>query len=84
MHGAWRHNQAPAIIRREDGLDEQGEAPPPYQSKDEATVALSGITQDPASGLTIPLRTLSRESTEQMRPPDYQESNESSSTIRRS
>ncbi|KAF2260584.1 hypothetical protein CC78DRAFT_547422 [Lojkania enalia] len=75
MHGRWRHNQT-GFVRREEGLDENGEAPPPYQPKSDITVDQSNIraTHDTASGLTIPLRTLSRDEINTIRLPDYQES----------
>ncbi|KAF2659900.1 hypothetical protein K491DRAFT_712196 [Lophiostoma macrostomum CBS 122681] len=73
MHGAWRHNQTTGIVRREEGLDEHGEAPPPYQPKSEITVVQDGTSQDIASGLTIPLTTLSREGNGPLRPPGYEE-----------
>ncbi|KAF2003663.1 hypothetical protein P154DRAFT_394634, partial [Amniculicola lignicola CBS 123094] len=33
MHGRWRQNLPAAMMRREEGLDEHGEAPPPYEPK---------------------------------------------------
>lgn len=83
MHGAWRYNQ-PAFVRREEGLDEHGEAPPPYQPKSEATVAQGDIAaaQDATAGLTIPLRTLSRDEIERSRPPGYEEVANGPSTAR--
>jgi hypothetical protein len=79
IHGTWRHNQAAAFVRREEGLNEHGEAPPPYQPTHEAPVA-SGepqVRQDPVSGLSIPLRTLSRDAIETLRPPEYRETDAS-------
>ncbi|KAF2243948.1 hypothetical protein BU26DRAFT_436278 [Trematosphaeria pertusa] len=73
FHGAWRHNQTTAFVRREEGLNEHGEAPPPYQPKSDVTAAHDGIAQDPATRLAIPLRTLSRDEIEQSRPPEYRE-----------
>jgi hypothetical protein len=67
-HGAWRPNQTGTFIRRDEGLNEHGEAPPPYRPKGEVT-----ITQDPATGLSIPLSTLSREHIDAGRPPEYRE-----------
>ncbi|KAF2735337.1 hypothetical protein EJ04DRAFT_563508 [Polyplosphaeria fusca] len=74
MHGRWRTNQPAAFVRREEGLNEDGEAPPPYQPKSEITVAQNEelSPQDPESGLTIPLRTLSRDEIETFRPPAYE------------
>lgn len=65
---AWTPNQTRAFIRREEGLNEHGEAPPPYRPKGDVTVA-----QDPVTGLSIPLRTLSREQVDAGRPPEYRE-----------
>ncbi|KAF1977299.1 hypothetical protein BU23DRAFT_293723 [Bimuria novae-zelandiae CBS 107.79] len=83
FHGAWRPNQTRAFLRREEGLNEHGEAPPPYQAKDDVTVT-QGPPQDPASGLSIPLRTLSRDEVDAGRPPDYRDmtSRGKASTIR--
>ncbi|KAF2449485.1 hypothetical protein P171DRAFT_480565 [Karstenula rhodostoma CBS 690.94] len=67
-HGAWRPNETRLFTRREEGLNEQGEAPPPYQPKGDVTVA-----QDPATMISIPLRTLSREQVDAGRPPEYHE-----------
>lgn len=86
MHGARRHNQTAAFVRREEGLNEHGEAPPPYQPKNEVTVAQDSAipAQDPASGLSIPLRTLSRDEIQISHPPNYQETvlRQSTSTTR--
>ncbi|KAF2706154.1 hypothetical protein K504DRAFT_505114 [Pleomassaria siparia CBS 279.74] len=73
MHGNWRHNQASAFVRREEGLNEHGEAPPPYQPKSDVTVSQGDVeaTQDSARGLTIPLRALSRDEMERSQPPGY-------------
>ncbi|KAK7179982.1 hypothetical protein DPSP01_009850 [Paraphaeosphaeria sporulosa] len=67
-HGAWRPNDIRASTRREEGFNENGEAPPPYRPKGDVTV-----TQDPATGLSIPLRTLSREQVDAGHPPEYHE-----------
>ncbi|KAF2468435.1 uncharacterized protein BDR25DRAFT_180463, partial [Lindgomyces ingoldianus] len=74
MHGSWRHNQT-GFVRREEGLDEHGEAPPPYEPKSETTVGQDGVStnRQPAGGLAIPLRTLQRDEIERSRPPEYQE-----------
>jgi hypothetical protein len=66
--GAWRQYQTETFIRREEGLNEHGEAPPLYRPKDEGTV-----TRDPATGLSIPLSTLSSEQVDAGRPPEYRE-----------
>lgn len=73
MHGAWRHNQPTGFVRREEGLNEHGEAPPPYQPKSEVASEPNGTLQDAASGLTIPLRTLSRDRIDVAQPPQYAE-----------
>jgi hypothetical protein len=51
MHGRYGRYQASAQIRREEGLNENGEAPPPYYPK-------SDTGRDQESGLAIPLRTI--------------------------
>lgn len=75
IHGAWRHGQTAAFVRREEGLNEHGEAPPPYQPNNEATVPREGdgATQGPGSGLVIPLRALSRDGADATLPPEYEE-----------
>ncbi|KAH7093343.1 hypothetical protein FB567DRAFT_173053 [Paraphoma chrysanthemicola] len=61
MHGRYRGNQA-AFRRREEGLDEHGEAPPPYQSKNEVSVSHDPTPAAPTSNDPIvPLRVLTRE-----------------------
>jgi hypothetical protein len=85
FHGTRRHNQTAAFIRREEGLNEHGEAPPPYQPKNNVPRPHAiGGSQDPVSGLVIPLRTLPRNTDEQGRPPAYRESagRGESSTVR--
>jgi hypothetical protein len=62
FHGTW-HNQTSASVRREEGLDERGETPPPYRPGTQGTQ-----THDAVSGLTVLLRTLSG------LPPEYRES----------
>ncbi|KAF1957203.1 hypothetical protein CC80DRAFT_375639, partial [Byssothecium circinans] len=69
LHGTQRHNQTAAFVRRE-GLDERGEAPPPYQPKSEGTISVVP-ERGGVEGLAIPLRSLSREDIEQARPPEY-------------
>lgn len=59
--GRWRSAEA----SREEGLNEQGEAPPPYIPKRESQEA-QRETVEPA----IPLQTLSRDDTG-LKPPDY-------------
>ncbi|KAF2193711.1 hypothetical protein K469DRAFT_745205 [Zopfia rhizophila CBS 207.26] len=76
MHGGWRHNHTAAFVRREEGLDERGEAPPPYEPKADTAGGQGDAqpVQDSASELTVPLRTLQRDDIERSRPPEYQES----------
>jgi hypothetical protein len=72
FHGTFRQNQSAAFVRREEGLDERGEAPPPYQPKSDVNAAhATGTTQDAVSGLAVPMQTLSRDTAVQGRPPDY-------------
>lgn len=75
--GRWRSGE----VSREEGLNEEGEAPPPYMPKqderegnagpnaagDQAVQGQAGGAQDPA----IPLQTLSREQAG-LKPPDYE------------
>jgi hypothetical protein len=63
MHGRYRANGA-VLVQRDEGLNEHGEAPPPYLPKTEGAV----------EEVTIPLRTLSRGEAERSRPPQYYES----------
>jgi hypothetical protein len=53
--------------RREDGLDERGEAPPPYVKE----VVIEGERVD--AGLAVPPRSLQRETGESSTPPGYEE-----------
>jgi hypothetical protein len=70
--GIRRHNQTAAFIRREEGLNEHGEAPPPYEPETDVTVARAARDfQEPVGRMAIPLRTLSRDEIEQGRPPRY-------------
>ncbi|KAF2020949.1 hypothetical protein BU24DRAFT_11603 [Aaosphaeria arxii CBS 175.79] len=73
VHGAWRHNQTVAIIRREEGLDENGEPPPPYHSDASASVPSNRqcVIQQTSSELPVPLRTISREDIARAGPPAY-------------
>jgi HAMP domain-containing protein len=63
IHGRYRANGA-VLVHRDEGLDEHGEAPPPYQPKTEGT----------AADVSIPLRALPRDEVERSRPPQYYES----------
>jgi len=71
MHGNHGRDQA-AQVRRQEGLNEDGEAPPPYQPKSEATtnVSVDG-GHDLAPTLAIPLRALTRDNGEHHRLPAY-------------
>jgi hypothetical protein len=60
MHGRYRPSNA-VLVRQNEGLNEHGEAPPPYQPK------VDGPTVD----VTIPLQTLSRDENERSHPPQY-------------
>ncbi|KAF1831951.1 hypothetical protein BDW02DRAFT_571522 [Decorospora gaudefroyi] len=60
LHGRYRHNDA-VFVHNDEGLDDHGEAPPPYQPKTAATTA----------DVTIPLRALPRDEIERSRPPQY-------------
>jgi hypothetical protein len=83
MHGRYGRNQTAAHTRVEDGLDENGEAPPPYQPKTEARVTSFAArgSQDAASNLSIPLRALSRDETERLHPPEHMGTIRASSII---
>lgn len=65
MHGRYGRFHTSTRVRHIEGLDEHGEAPPPYQPKDEVTVE---ARQD-VSGLAVPLRTMARIGHD--RPPGY-------------
>lgn len=73
MHGRYNRNHRTAFIRGEEGFDEHGEAPPPYQPKSDMTKAQesSQAAQDAAGLLTIPLGALPRDEIERARPPAY-------------
>jgi hypothetical protein len=68
-HGIY--GRYPPLIHamRAEGLDEHGEAPPPYQSKNEVAV---GATQAPEGAqVTIPRRTHARDEHHIILPPGY-------------
>jgi hypothetical protein len=73
FYGTRRHNQTSTFVRREEGLDEHGEAPPPYQPKSDVTMAhtTTGGSQEAVVDLAIPLRTFSRDAAEPGCPPGY-------------
>jgi hypothetical protein len=64
MHGRYGRHAASVQVRREDGLDEDGEAPPPYYPK-------SDTGRDPESGLAIPLRAVPSGGNQQVELPGY-------------
>ena len=66
MHGRYRADGA-VLVQQDEGLDEHGEAPPPYQPKTEGT----------AGDITVPLRTLPRGEVTRSQPPQYDESPQS-------
>lgn len=66
MHGRYH---AAGRVRREEGLDENGDAPPPYQPKGEVGVHVVGSGGDDRGGPAIPLRAVVRE--RDGRPPGY-------------
>lgn len=76
FNGTWRPYQTRTLSRREEGLNEHGEAPPPYQPKDDVAVT-EGTLHNSVVNLPIPLRALSRDEVDVGRPPEYRE------TIRR-
>lgn len=73
MHGRYGRNHHMSLVRREEGLDERGEAPPPYQPESDPsmTYKLSGTAQDQVQGITMPPRILIRDGVEGTRPPEY-------------
>ncbi|KAF2830854.1 hypothetical protein CC86DRAFT_402859 [Ophiobolus disseminans] len=72
VQGGHASHQA-GHVQRQDGLDEHGEAPPPYQPKSEVTVAHTptGGYHHQSSSPAVPLRTLSRNELGRGRPPGY-------------
>lgn len=76
----WQNRWRPAELSREEGLDEHGEAPPPYMPKtnEEARQRSGNVEEDgemlpdAEGGPAVPLRTLAREETG-LKPPDYED-----------
>jgi hypothetical protein len=66
--GHSRHQLSTHPMRAE-GLDEHGEAPPPYQSKNEVAAGAVQVPDTPQ--VAIPLRTYAREHHDGIRPPGY-------------
>jgi hypothetical protein len=69
------HDVEQAILRRNqppfvEGLNESGEAPPPYKPKDNKKTIIEAAGNN---GITIPPRVLSRDGTEHVRLPGYAE-----------
>jgi len=60
LHGRCRATNS-VLLRRTEGLDERGEAPPPYQPKSEVS----------STTLAIPLRVLPADESERSLPPQY-------------
>ncbi|KAM0718689.1 hypothetical protein Q7P37_005760 [Cladosporium fusiforme] len=74
----WNTNFRNAPVSREEGLNENGEAPPPYMPKDDQETVNNGsqAAGQPMHGHTdggpaIPLQTLSRDQAG-LKPPDYE------------
>ncbi|KAH7396920.1 hypothetical protein DE146DRAFT_58468 [Phaeosphaeria sp. MPI-PUGE-AT-0046c] len=67
LHGRYGRNDDPARARLDEGLDDNGETPPPYRPKDEVTVE----TRQDISGIAVPLRTLARGGQDRTQPPEY-------------
>jgi hypothetical protein len=67
----YRRHEEPVV----EGLDQHGEAPPPYKPKGETVTTLEDVndTMDGAVNVAIPPRALSRDDTEHIRLPDYSE-----------
>lgn len=67
----YRRRQAPVV----EGLDQNGEAPPPYKSKEDTVTTLQHLNDgmDGAATVTIPPRALSRDNADHIRLPDYSE-----------
>ena len=73
--GHWR-NWSEGYARREEGLNERGEAPPAYSPRavpEEGTQPAErrGGEDQHSTQLQIPLRTLSREEVPGLKPPEY-------------
>lgn len=73
IRGNWR-DTANGSTRREEGLNELGEAPPPYKVREDVGTAVHERADDGNGHLAVPLRTLSREGRASLKPPGYEES----------
>ncbi|KAL9072467.1 MAG: hypothetical protein Q9157_005091 [Trypethelium eluteriae] len=74
--GHWR-SWSDAYTRREEGLNERGEAPPAYSPRaisEEVARQRERREEEDERNLQIPLRTLSREEVPGLKPPEYAES----------
>lgn len=67
--GGVVQGQIPGAVRRQEGLDEHGDAPPPYQPKSEYDVASTSAATN--GQLDIPLRALSQDPAQRSLPPGY-------------
>ncbi|KAF2628645.1 hypothetical protein BU25DRAFT_457451 [Macroventuria anomochaeta] len=65
----YRRNQPPTV----EGLNESGEAPPPYKPKDDTVATLEPINDNPelADDVAIPPRVRTRDGIEHARLPEY-------------
>jgi|SRR5579871_4327551 len=79
----WIHGVAPwrmdgPLTAREEGLNELGEAPPPYikdtQSREQRLSIGNASAAELPTEPAIPLRTLSRDERDRLKPPDYESS----------
>lgn len=67
----YRRRQAPVV----EGLDQNGEAPPPYEPKEDTITTLQHLNDgmDGLATFTVPPRALSRDNADHTRLPDYSE-----------
>lgn len=74
MPGRYHRNQTSPISRMEDGLDTQGEAPPPYRQEGKVVnVKDLETASSTVSVPTIPLKALVKPDTGRANPPGYEE-----------
>jgi len=68
MNGHWRAESDRAAAPRDEGLNELGQAPPPYVAKGEVAAGAL-VVEEPQ----IPLRTLARDegNRDSVKPPEY-------------
>lgn len=69
----YRRRQSPVV----EGLNESGQAPPPYRPKDDTLTTLEPMNDalDGTVSVAIPPRALSRDETDHIRLPGYSETN---------